>query len=531
MRLAVCWPHRWNLCRAAGTLATVTLILPFVVTRSDAGDSWSLIPSAQHPPGRYGHALVVDPIRRRLLLFGGVGATFRNDTWAMSLDSLQWHPLVVTGAPPPRAYAGAAYDSAGDRLLVFGGENSTSLLNDVWSLSLATTPTWTHISTSGSPPSPRWSAGAADDPAGNRLVVFGGNDGTGFRNDLWALSFNGQLTGTWTQLAPGNPIPSARARFGFARDARRNRMVIFAGHEAGNYLNDTWALPLTSSGPWTSTEGSTFKPLARDFPTLVYAPSSDRFIAFSGEPIVIGPQNDTWALPSGSQYWSQLAPSGSPPAPRTSSAAAYDGLTDRMFVFGGIGTATYDDTWALQLGSVTGVEVTPVEATAETGVVVVVWATAGRVLDATAERREPQEAWRPIARLGADGSGKFSLRDASVSPGRSYEYRLAWEAPPSGYGGDIVVDVPGQFQLGRLGFTPNPAQGTPMIAFDLPGTSCARLAVFDAQGRLAWSRDFWGLQGGHHVFPWSSEVPLAGVYWIRLTVGSRVLSARGVVMH
>jgi hypothetical protein len=69
------------------------------------------------------------------------------------------------------------------------------------------------------------------------------------------------------------------------------------------------------------------------------------------------PLNDAWALSfAGSPSWSQLAPSGAPPAARYDHGATYDGARDRMLVFGGAnsntGTSPFmNDTWSLSLGT------------------------------------------------------------------------------------------------------------------------------------------------------------------------------------
>ena len=37
------------------------------------------------PAARFGHTLVLDSVRRRLILFGGQAAGFFNDTWAYDI--------------------------------------------------------------------------------------------------------------------------------------------------------------------------------------------------------------------------------------------------------------------------------------------------------------------------------------------------------------------------------------------------------------------------------------------------------------
>jgi hypothetical protein len=60
-----------------------------------------------------------------------------------------WNQLVAVA----RERHTAIYDPVRDRMLVFGGcDASLAPLNDVWALSLAGTPVWTHLAPSGTPP-------------------------------------------------------------------------------------------------------------------------------------------------------------------------------------------------------------------------------------------------------------------------------------------------------------------------------------------------------------------------------------------
>ena len=88
-------------------------------------------------------------------------------------------PWATTAGPSARANAGVAYDPTGHRLIVFGGNASSSgmsyiALNDTWTLSLVNGQ-WTQITTTGAP-SPRLFQSALWDDTRQRLVVHGGAD-------------------------------------------------------------------------------------------------------------------------------------------------------------------------------------------------------------------------------------------------------------------------------------------------------------------------------------------------------------------
>src|SRR5262245_50766971 len=90
------------------------------------------------PPGRSGPAAIYDPPRARMVVFGGYDGNYRNDVWALSLSgSLAWTELTPAGNPPSGRYGHAViYDPLRDRMLVFGGWDG-SLRSDLWALSLS----------------------------------------------------------------------------------------------------------------------------------------------------------------------------------------------------------------------------------------------------------------------------------------------------------------------------------------------------------------------------------------------------------
>ncbi|HZM27053.1 MAG TPA: kelch repeat-containing protein, partial [Gemmatimonadales bacterium] len=171
---------------AEGTATQPSPALPSVGDEIAANDgSW--IPIITPPAGRYAPAAIYDPVRDRMVVFGGVNdVSNHNDVWALSLaGSPAWSELTPAGTPPSARYAHAAiYDPVRDRMVVFGGSDP-HLRNDVWALSLAGSPAWSELIPAGIPPAARDEHTAIYDPVRDRMVVFGGS---GNRNDVWALS-------------------------------------------------------------------------------------------------------------------------------------------------------------------------------------------------------------------------------------------------------------------------------------------------------------------------------------------------------
>ena len=86
-----------------------------LASTSTDGDTLASAPestvTAPVPPARSGHTTIYDPVRRRLIVFGGDGAS---DVWALSLGQTppRWTELAPTGIPPRANYGHIAiYDS------------------------------------------------------------------------------------------------------------------------------------------------------------------------------------------------------------------------------------------------------------------------------------------------------------------------------------------------------------------------------------------------------------------------------------
>ncbi len=277
-----------------------------------------------------------------------------------------WTELAPSGpATPAREAHTAVYDAAGNRMIVFGGFTGSSALNDVWVLSNANgksgTPEWTQLAPSGAAPSARYEHTAVYDAAGNRMIVFGGNNG-GLLNEVWVLSNANGKGGTpaWTQLAPSGTAPAARKEHTAVYDAASNRMIVFAGY-SGGYLNDVWVLSnANGSGgtpAWTQLTPSGTAPPVRRLHTAVYAAAGNRMIVFGG--LGGGVLNDVWVLSNangsgGAPAWALLTPSGTAPSARYDHSAVYSAAGNRMIVFGGYNGNDLNDVWVLSNANANG---------------------------------------------------------------------------------------------------------------------------------------------------------------------------------
>ncbi len=354
------------------------------------------------PPERYAAAAVYDPVRDRMLVIGGAPpyGDGTAEVWALSRGgSPTWTNLSPGGSPPPgRTYHSAIYDPVRDRVIIFGGVARYAYPAshaDVWSLSLSGTPTWEPITPPGPKPSIRARMAAAYDPVRDRMVIYGGSSSSNAPlGDAWALQLSG--TASWTPLSPTNAGPGQRIAPSAVYDPARDRLIVVGGTYAGSFLADAWALSLGPSPTWSLISTGSGGPSGHYDQQLVLDTPSDRLLMFVGYdfPYVRGAPAAVWSMPlapapawshvavaeappqrfgesvtfdpvrrellmcwgwdhnatgyggrsfpdawaltvAGTPRWDDLSPSGSPPPSRLAHSAIYDPIGDRMVVFGG----------------------------------------------------------------------------------------------------------------------------------------------------------------------------------------------------
>ncbi|MFZ3262496.1 MAG: choice-of-anchor D domain-containing protein [Terriglobales bacterium] len=302
------------------------------------GSNWTKVASSGPNPRR-GAAMAYDPVRNRVVLFGGYdGTTLYSDTWAWNGSS--WQELPVTG-PLPRQYASASFDEVNGVTVLFGGDD-TSVANDetwIWDGT-----TWSQLSPAHHPAA-RSNQGQAWDPLRQCTVLFGGSN----NNDTWI--WNGS---DWESASPSSNLPPARSYVNLTYDIQHDNMVLFGGLAGSVVLGDTWTLGLIHTENWTLLNLATSgEPPARSFAAAVYGNDAFIFGGTNGSTALA----DTWNW-IGDEW---VAYGGSAPPGRSMAAIAYDALHQNVVMFGGDSNPTVDiplavdtplgDTWIYASGT------------------------------------------------------------------------------------------------------------------------------------------------------------------------------------
>ncbi|MCR9245589.1 MAG: kelch repeat-containing protein [bacterium] len=231
-----------------------------------------------------------------------------------------WTQLYTAQTPSPREFHAMATEPGGG-ILLFGGEDSTGRRNDIWRFR---NNAWQQVFV-GTRPSPRYSHAMAFDRGRGVVVLFGGNSNQG-GSDTW--EWNGF---TWAGRNPTSQ-PSPRTGHAMAYDHDRGVSVLFGG-QAGNSLNDTWEW---NGSDWLA-RSSPNAPGARRNSGLAYDPTAGGLILFGGiannQPLF----TDTWRWNGAA--WQQLQPGNSPIA-RATTAMISDLDRGRIVLWGGSGFDT-----------------------------------------------------------------------------------------------------------------------------------------------------------------------------------------------
>jgi hypothetical protein len=297
------------------------------------GSDWTPQAPADSPSARASAAIAYDPVRKQVVLFGGVsGGGGGGDTWTW--DGTSWTQLTL-GNPRSRYNLAMAYDSDRQEIVLFGG---TSDYDDTWTWDGAA---WTPRTPTTSPP-PRQNASMAYDSARQQVILFGGGpeDEPGL-SDTW--TWDGS---DWTDASPAHH-PAAREGASMVFDSARQEAVLFGGVSLScasiyHYCGDTWTWDGTD---WTK-QSPADSPPARFEASMAYDPVRQRGVLFGGESPACSPNycRDTWTW-NGST-WNEQAPATSPPA-RHRAAMAYDPAGRQVVLFGGKDrNSVFRDTWA-----------------------------------------------------------------------------------------------------------------------------------------------------------------------------------------
>jgi hypothetical protein len=227
-------------------------------------------------------------------------------------------PEIVSGGRQSHAMA---YDPVRQQVVLFGGRDLAGVRNDTWVWSGGD---WTRAFTPVTPPG-RTQHRMVWDAARGEIVLFGGAiPGSGvIYNDTWV--WNGE---TWTQKSPANS-PAPRYDFVMAYDAAREQVVLFGGTTSTQGTPETW---LWDGNNWTQADPATI-PNTTSGNAMTYDAAREVLLLH-------GNWNQTWTW--NGVNWTQRS-SFQFPSNRSTPAMAYDPVREVVLLNGGSGLR---ETWS-----------------------------------------------------------------------------------------------------------------------------------------------------------------------------------------
>ena len=305
------------------------------------GALWTQLFPLHMPTARYGHVMVYDSARKRIVLFGGRGGnntTDLNDTWIY--QNGDWSQLNPPNAPPARVLAGGAYDPLRDRVVVFGGSQISSdnktvtAIHDTWEFDGTT---WKQVLADGpkaDKPIMIWDAARA-------AVFMLGVDST-IASHQYYYDPNAAV---WNENTKTR-LPSC-VQEGALTYQENSGSVFFTGGSCSGVGstedNEEW-----DGNQWNPKFTATS--VGRVFgQAMVYDAARQQTVLFGGTPVLSSaPRFQTWVY---NGDWDNVEVPNLAPSARSLFTFRSDPDTNAIYLYGGVdGTTNYAEIWKYQYG-------------------------------------------------------------------------------------------------------------------------------------------------------------------------------------
>lgn len=153
--------------------------------------SWTERTNSYHPLLRCLTSQSFAAERREMIVFAGQSTGNLNDIWSLNVDTYDWMELTPAQSPPPRHFSSSVYCGNGN-VVVFGGNslnqgNAAGGLNDLWSFNLDAR-VWDTLPQASLKPLPRYGHAVIYIPSQSKMLVFGGQGTSSLFNETWEYS-------------------------------------------------------------------------------------------------------------------------------------------------------------------------------------------------------------------------------------------------------------------------------------------------------------------------------------------------------
>ncbi|MBD3869339.1 MAG: hypothetical protein IFK94_14555 [Acidobacteria bacterium] len=294
------------------------------------GEEWQVVETNTSPTARRGAGMTFDDARGEILMQGGaLGASYRYDFW--KFNGTDWVEITVSHPAVKRRISSLSYDPVYDRSLAYGGSFCCNIVN------LEDTLVFDGVNWSA--PLPVFFPGRLNGhtqkhiPEIGHHIVYGGMKDNIEQDSTYAYDFD---LDEWEELSPANR-PSARTGHNMVYSSGHGGLVLFGGQDPWGKRNDTW---LYQGGDWSElvTQGA---PDKRTKCAMTYDQERAIVLLYGGN-LADSLADKTWQLDG--DVWTELTVSG--PGIRKSASMVYDPIRERSVLFGGAHRSDgTEDTW------------------------------------------------------------------------------------------------------------------------------------------------------------------------------------------
>jgi hypothetical protein len=207
-----------------------------------------------------GVCAVYDTTANRIISFGGITGNGQtsSDAWEHKADAAGNYSarlMAPTGTPPPSRWLCAmAYDPTRNRVIIWGGENSTTVFNTCYILDLSGggDGAWSAVTPTGTVPTAVWQPGFCRDSTNNRLYVYSGASnqaGTTFSSQAFYIDMSAATLSYTILTATGNVARRGKA---LDFDAANGQVIAFGGYDGTSVYNELQFLNIASPTAWVT---------------------------------------------------------------------------------------------------------------------------------------------------------------------------------------------------------------------------------------------------------------------------------------
>jgi hypothetical protein len=310
------------------------------------GSRWVQIFPADLPAPRNSHSMVYDTKRERVVLFGGRreavvvkgDPTVSNDTWVFQNGN--WTNLAPASAPSARFDAPMVYDTANDRIILFGGtvfdaEENAIPIFDTWEFDGVS---WTQVGANGTP---KVAKPVLAYDAKRKETIMLGMDGVDFSNVMYRYDSTAK---TWTKVPAATTLPTC---------VNEGHMVYQPTNEKVAWLSGictTGTSSLDEVFEWdgtTWTKVTTTNSIIRLYgQSVAFDSERENIIMFGGSSVGESNVSSSTTTYAGGTF---RFPATNPrPTPRSMAGFQTDPVTGNIWLYGGLyetGGAFLDDLW------------------------------------------------------------------------------------------------------------------------------------------------------------------------------------------